>query len=174
MPTIWSKPANARVNELHKVFKEDLRTIAGCLARHDKAVSVSPSHVHRAFESLANAGLARRRWIDRPDAETAIGGTFVGGAFAAPDAVNTLFDPSSHPGIAAGALIASFVIGTFLVIHGTFRAKLPVPAQETSQVQIWIRRILLIAVGVGIVSAMIYLALSMFSATAASGPPSLP
>jgi hypothetical protein len=55
-------------------FGSNVQTIAEALAKHESAVQVSPVHVDRAFDALSVAGLMRRRWIDRPEAETAFGG----------------------------------------------------------------------------------------------------
>ena len=67
----WPRESTRKAREIEQHFKDNLREIADCLANHERASSVSVVHVERAFTALANSGLTRRRWIDRPDAEAA-------------------------------------------------------------------------------------------------------
>lgn len=104
----WSQAAKSRASQIEREFKDDLRHIADCLASHDRAAAVAVVHVDRAFDALATVGLSRKRWIDRPDAETALEGALIGASFAAPDVVSALIDEASHKGVAAGTLVALF------------------------------------------------------------------
>src|SRR3569833_2188491 len=138
----WSPQANKRLTAITREFKANVQAIADALSNHDSAVQVAPVHVERAFESLSSSGLMRRRWIDRPEAETALGGVFAGASFAAPDVVGCLCD-DPHKAFSRATLVALFIIGSFLFAHGTYRGRLPGSAFDERKWWPAIRRMLL-------------------------------
>lgn len=156
----WGRPAQNRAKSIESDFKADLRQIAQCLAHHDKADSVSALHADRAFEALSRCGLSRRRWFDRPESETALGGVLAGTAFSMPEVIDTLMGDLPHPGFSAGALIAFFLSGTFLFLHGSYRARLPRSLATETTLEKWGRRVLLGLLMLVASIAIVYIAFS--------------
>jgi hypothetical protein len=120
----WSKPAHQRHAVLKKSFADGLHGIAECLAKHDET-SVSERHVNQAFQALSCVGLHRRRWTERPESFTALGGFLFGFAFSCPTGVSLLFDSAYADDISRSLLVALAIIGIFLMLFGWHTGKLP-------------------------------------------------
>jgi len=129
-----------------------LVSIAESLASHDGLATVDDKHVDAAFNVLSEAGLRRQRWIDRPEAEAALGSFCIGFAFSCPDVVSVFFSEVFATNIAKILILAFFLLGVILFSHGTYRLRLPAPPQDASPKIIWTRRI-------GIATLIIVLAL---------------
>jgi len=149
----WSTAASQRRNALEANFKTNLRQIADCLAAHDEAAQIAPTHVNRAFEVLANAGLHKRTWIDRPEAEASVGAFLIGFSFSCPTVIGALFE-DSNKAIAQTTLLVSFIVGILMMGHAWYRGKLPATPEERTAGIVWSRRILLVVVMVAIVLAI--------------------
>src|SRR5438105_2912540 len=106
----WTPQASQRRSELKKSFAEDLNGIAEALSNHDET-PVAVTHVNQAFQALSYAGLYRRRWVDRPEAEISVGSFVMGLAFACPEAVTIFIPEPSRAGVAAGMFTACLLIG---------------------------------------------------------------
>lgn len=153
----WSKAANKRATELSSEFKANLRGVADCFAGHDGAQdAVSVSHVDRAFDALASSGLLRRRWLDRPESETALGGMLIAGSFSASGIVGCFFDDPTRA-ISGGLFIAMFVCGAFACCHGTYRGKLPRSRAAETPSRTWARRIILALAMLATAAGLCYL-----------------
>ena len=160
MPT-WSTPARKRAKEITASVDAEVRGIADCLADFDQRQRAARAHVDRAFSYLANAGLSRRRWINRPDTETGLGGAIIGLSFSAPDVVNTLIDGSADPGAAPACLISLFVIGAFFAGRGMYRARLPQAPIVSTTVE-RLGKAVLIITAAAVVAGIIFLSARYF------------
>ncbi len=138
---IWPPEPKRRESKLVGEFKESLHIIADRLAVHDGLKRVDDKHVDSAFETLSNAGLRRRRWVDRPESEASVGTFCIGFCFACPDVINALIGGPHDESIARFLMAISFALGVVLFFHGSYRAALPSPTQYRSPVWIWVRRI---------------------------------
>ena len=139
-------------------FHSDLRVIAEHLARHEKAVQVSPAHIDKAYEVLGSLGLRRSRWIDRPEAMATLGALLVGFAFACPDAIAVLVGDKYSKPVSQAIFLGSLLGGVILHCFALARSRWPEPPASGRSVGLWVRRIALWLVLAAVVLTMVFLA----------------
>jgi len=153
LPPRWTRDLRAYVKTYSNGVRDNLESIAGSLASHENLKVVDEKHVDAAFNVLSDAGLRRRRWIDRPEAEAAVGSFCTGFSFACPDVVSVFLPASVAPVVAQYFVIGFFILGVVLFSHGTYRSRLPSPAQDSNTTTIWTRRAVITLIIVALVTA---------------------
>ena len=122
----WPRDTSTRIKEEVSEFRENLRHIATCFARSERASNVDPRHVEEAFAALSTLGLRRRRWLHRPEFEVAVGSLLIGAAANCPDILAAFFagDWLRQTGVLVASISIPGIIGAFLAIHGWYRGTL--------------------------------------------------
>jgi len=164
VPPRWTRDLRVYVKTYSNDVKDNVESIAESLASHENLRMVDEKHVDAAFNVLSDAGLRRRRWIDRPEAEAALGSFLIGFSFACPDVVDVFLPATVAPAVAQFLVFGSFMLGIVLFSHGTYRSQLPSPAQDSSTTAVWTRRVattlliiaLLTAAGLSIYARVFY------------------
>jgi len=163
-PPKWTRALRAYVKTYSNAVRDNVESIAESLASHENLKMVDEKHVDAAFSVLSDAGLRRRRWIDRPEAEAALGSFCIGFSFACPDVVSVFLPATWAPAVAQFLVFGSFVLGIVLFSHGTYRSRLPSPMQNSNTTALRTRRwaiillivILLTAAGLSIYARVFY------------------
>lgn len=122
----WPTETTQRLNQLCELFKSNLKTVAESFAKHENAEAVLVRHVEEAYAALARLGLTSRRWYERTEFWTGIGGLLIGLAFALPDLLAAFMDDSAkRTGVTIGAIVVMGLIGIFFYAFAWARGSLP-------------------------------------------------
>ena len=122
----WPKETTQRLNQFSDQFKSNLKTVAESFAKHETAEAVLVRHVEEAHAALARLGLSSRRWYERTEFWTGIGGLLIGLAFALPDLLAAFMDDSAkRTGVTIGAIVVMVLVGVFFYIFAWARGSLP-------------------------------------------------
>lgn len=136
---IWPTGADSpksRAKELEDEFKDNLRTIAERLTSHERLKRIDVRHVNDAHSALAQSGLSRRRFLERPETMMSIGAFFFGFAWACPDVLTLFFPPDMATPISQGTLAGCIVLGIACFLLGWTSSKLPPPPTDSFRVTV--------------------------------------
>ena len=122
----WPTETTQRLNQWSKQFKSNLFTVAESFAKHEGAEAVLVRHVDEAHGAFARLGLTNRRWYERTEFWTGIGGLLIGLAFALPDLLAAFMnDSAKRTGVTIGAIVVMGLIGIFFYAFAWARGSLP-------------------------------------------------
>lgn len=126
----WPRESTSHANQLSKVFKDNLTTIAETFAGHERVDHVSRKHIDESFAALARMGLHGKRWWQRSDTWTGCGAFLFGISFSMPDICGALggfacWNEKSVSTLSVIALVVFAIFGAGLFLWARHHGSLP-------------------------------------------------